>query len=124
MASQRQRFKHFGAQITHLENETVFDIEKDLATVAVVLDENVERVGTVDPTEESRVWRQRDDRVLDDGEVALEGLGVDREESVDKTKELHDSLVLAEILVSWKGSSARARRVRGREAGEPLRRKL
>jgi hypothetical protein len=51
-------------------------VEKDLAAVAVVLDENVERIGAVDPSEESRVGRERDDGVLDDREMALERLRV------------------------------------------------
>lgn len=79
----------------------MLDVEEDLATVAVVLDQHMERIRTVDPSEESRVGRERNDGVLDDGEVSLERLSVLLQERVDESKELHDSLVLSQILVSF-----------------------
>ena len=85
---------------TNLEDEPVLDVEQDLARVAIVLNEYVERVGAVDPAEKTRVGRERDDGVLDDRQVALERLWVDREERVDEPKELHDALVLPKILVA------------------------
>ena len=84
----------------HLEDESMFDVEEDLSTVSVVLDEDVQRVGTVDPTEETRVRRERNDGIFDNGEVSLERLGILLQERVDETEELHDSLVLSEILVT------------------------
>lgn len=54
----------------------MLDVEQNLPAVTVVLDEDVERVGVVDPAEETGIGRQRNDRVLDDGEVTLEGLRV------------------------------------------------
>ena len=62
----------------------MFDVEQDLAAVAVVLDENMQRVCAVDPTEQSGVGRKRDDRVLDDREVALERLRVLLKQGVDE----------------------------------------
>lgn len=85
---------------TYLEDEAMFDVEQDLAAVAVVLDENMQRVCAVDPTEQSGVGRKRDDWVLDDREVALERLRVLLKQGVDEAEELHDSLVLTKILVS------------------------
>ena len=78
----------------------MLDVEQDLATVAVILDENVQGVGAVDPAEKSRVGRERDDGVLYDREVTLKRLGVVREECVDEAEELHDPLVLPQVLVS------------------------
>ena len=70
----------------HLEDESMFDVEEDLSTISVVLDEDVERIGTVDPTEETRVRRERDDGVLDDGEMSLERFGILLQERVDETE--------------------------------------
>lgn len=78
----------------------MLDVEEDLAAVSVVLDEYVQRVGAVDPSEEPRVGRERDDGVLDNGEMSLERLRVLLQEGVDEAEELHDSLVLTEILVT------------------------
>lgn len=78
----------------------MLDVEENLSTVAVVLDEDVKRVGTVDPSEETRVGRERDNGVLDNREMALERLGILLEEGVDETEELHDPLVLTKIFVA------------------------
>lgn len=78
----------------------MLDVEQNLPAVAVVLDEDVERVGVVDPAEETGIGRERNDRVLDDREVTLEGLRVLLQQRVDETEELHDPLVLSKVLVS------------------------
>jgi hypothetical protein len=78
----------------------MLDVEQNLPAVTVVLDEDVERVGVVDPAEETGIRRERNDRVLDDREVTLEGLRVLLQQRVDETEELHDPLVLSKVLVS------------------------
>lgn len=78
----------------------MLNVEEDFAAVAVVLNENVQRVGAVDPSEESRVRRERDDGILDNREMAFERLRVLLQKRVDETEQLHDSFILAEILVT------------------------
>jgi hypothetical protein len=88
----------------HLKDESMFDVEQNLATVAVVLDQNVQRIGALDPSEQTRVWRKGNDGILDDREVTLERFRILLEKSVDETEELHDSLILSKILVTYKAN--------------------
>lgn len=92
----------------------MLDVEQDLATVAVVLDENVEGVRIVDPAEKTRVWRQGDDGVFDDREMPLERLGVLLKQRVDEPEKLHDSLVLSKILVTCTRMDSSAQSESGR----------
>jgi hypothetical protein len=78
----------------------MLDIEENLSAVAVILDEDVESIGAVDPSEKTRVGRERNDGILDDGEMTLERLRILLKKGVDETEELHDPLVLTEILVT------------------------
>ena len=70
----------------HLQNESMFDVEEDLATVSVVLDENMQRIGTVDPSEQTGIRRERNDGVFDDREMSLERFGILLEKRIDETE--------------------------------------
>lgn len=84
----------------HLKNQSMLDIEQNLSTVSVVLDKNMQRIGTIDPSQQTRVRRERNDGILDNGKMSLEGFGILLQQSIDEAKELHDTLVLSKILVS------------------------
>lgn len=72
---------------------------------SVVLDEDMQGVGVVQPANQSRVRCQRDDGVRLDHKMALERLGIFAEQSIHKPEELHDTLVLSQILVTFKKES-------------------
>lgn len=74
----------------------MFNVEENLATVAVVFDEDVERIRALHPSEESGIGREGDDRVFDDREVPLERLRIFLQERIDETEQLHNPLVLSE----------------------------
>ena len=52
------------------------------------------------PPYDARVVRQRDDRVPRNAEISLAGLSVVAKEGVDEPEELHDALVLPQVLVA------------------------
>lgn len=83
----------------------MLDVEEDFAALAVVPDEDVHGVGVRNPSDETRVGRERGDGVALDVEVTLERLRIVREERVDETEELHDTLILSKILVTWKAAT-------------------
>ena len=60
----------------------------------------MQRVVMRHPADDTRVGRQRTHRVALNVEVALGGLHVMRQQRVDEAEELHDALVLAQILVA------------------------
>ena len=66
----------------------------------VVLDETVQRVRVRHPRQQPRVGGEWDDREALDGQVAPERLRVVEEERVDEAEELHDALVLPQVLVA------------------------
>ena len=83
-----------------LLHETMFDIDKNFPGLAVPLDEHVHRIAVLYPTEETCSWRKRRNGVLLDAEMPLGALLIRAEKGIDKAEELHDSLVLSQILVS------------------------
>lgn len=87
-------------QATYLKHESVLDVEQDLSRLAVVSDKNVKCVAVLHPAQQSSVRAQGNDRVTLDVQSAFEALSIDREQGIDETVELHDSLVLTEILVT------------------------
>jgi hypothetical protein len=92
---------------TNLKDESMLDVEQDLPAISVVSDEDVEGVGILNPSDEARVWRERRDGVALNVKMALERLGVRREKGINETEELHNSLVLTKILVTWQGKGER-----------------
>jgi general stress protein YciG len=103
----------------HLQHEPVLDVEQDLARLAVLADERVQRVAVHHPADQPRVGRERHDRVLRDRErvrvrAQRGGRAVGGEELVDEAEELHHALVLPEVL----REHAQGPRRRKRRAGE------
>ena len=92
----------------HLEHEAVLDVEQDLVLLAVFLDEHVQRVAVSDPPQHACVGRQRNDGEAAQTEAALVRLGVDGQQRIDETKELHDALVLPHVLVALEQVLVRA----------------
>ena len=83
-----------------LNHQPVLDVERHrLAAVAVRLDERVQRVAGRHPRDEPGVGRERDDRVPLDAEVEARAIVGRGEERVDEAEELHDALVLPQVLV-------------------------
>lgn len=78
----------------------MLDVEQNLSTLSVVSNEDVHGVGILNPSDETRVRRERSDGVALDVKVSLETLWIVGEEGVDETEELHDSLILTKILVT------------------------
>jgi len=83
----------------HHEPEAVLHVEQHLAAVAVVADELVEGVAVGHPADDADVVAQGRHGVAPDGQVAPARLGVVGQERVDEAEELHDALVLAQVLV-------------------------
>ena len=54
----------------------MLDVEHDLLLVPIVPDEGMDSVTVRDPTNESRVWGERNHRVALDAKVAPEGLRI------------------------------------------------
>ena len=67
----------------------------------VFFDEIVQRVTVGHPSQKTRVLRKRDDWERLNTQMAFEALGVIVQKSVDKTEQLHDTLVLTNIFVSF-----------------------
>lgn len=87
-------------QATYLKHESVLNIEQDLSRLSVVSHKDVKCVAVLHPTQQSGVRAQGNDRVTLDVQSAFEALSIDREQGVDEAVELHDSLVLTEILMA------------------------
>lgn len=104
----------------------MLNVEQNLTAVAVILDEDVQRVGVIDPAEQTGIRREWDDRILDDREMALEGFRIFLQKRVDETEELHDSLVLSKVLVSCAFRPRKPSRERAYDCGQgvPLSKKL
>lgn len=68
---------------------------------SVVLDQDVQCVCVVDPSQETRVRRERNDGIGLYHEMAFECLRILAEKRVDQAEELHDPLVLPEIFVTF-----------------------
>lgn len=65
-----------------------------------MLDKLVHGVATGHPADEARVVGQRQDRVPLDAKVKPRRLALAGQESVDQTEELHDALVLPQVLAA------------------------
>ena len=72
----------------HREHVTVLDVEEDLPRLAVLLDERMKRVAARHPRDESRVGRERHDRVALDRQVLALRVAIGREQRVDEAEEL------------------------------------
>lgn len=78
----------------------MLNIEKNLSRFSIVLDENVHGVRILNPSNETRVRRQRGNRVTLDMEMTFETFRVMGQKGVDKTEKLHDPFILTKILVT------------------------
>ena len=96
LVHERQMFV-IGSQALH---DLVLNIEQDFLLLSVILDELVQSVRVGHPTDQARVCRQRNDSKPLDGQIAPERLGVAQKKRVDQTEELHDPLVLSQVLVA------------------------
>ena len=83
-----------------LHDDLVLEVERELLLVAVLLDERVQRVAVEQPLEQPAVLRERYDAVALDGEVASRRLVVAQQQVVHQAEDLHDALVLAQVLVA------------------------
>ena len=66
----------------------------------MLLDQDVQRVRVLHPSDQPRVLTERNDGVPSDLQVFLVGLRVDRQERIDQSKQLHDTLILTNVLMT------------------------
>ena len=78
----------------------MLDVGADVVVEAVLADHLLQSIRVVHPPDQPRVRGYRDDRLAGDGEIFALGLGVVLQKPVHQLKQLHNSLVLAQILVA------------------------
>lgn len=78
----------------------MFNIHQDFPLVSVLFDENVNGVAVGDPTEQTGTRGKRSYRKSLDAEMSLGGFVIIIKKSVDQTEQLHDTLVLSQVLVA------------------------
>jgi hypothetical protein len=57
-------------------------------------------VAVWDPSDQSRILTKGNNRIASDAQVFLTCLGVDCQQSVDQSKQLHHSLILSNVFVT------------------------
>lgn len=68
--------------MAHLLHEAVLDVDQDLARLSVALDEHVQRVTMLDPSEQTGAGRQGRDGICLDAEMPLGTLLVGGEQRI------------------------------------------
>lgn len=86
--------------MTHLLHEPVLNVHQNLPRLSIPLDEHVQGIAVRHPSDQTRSRGKRRDRVLLHTEVTLGAFLIGCEECVDQSEELHNSLILSEILVA------------------------
>mmetsp|Transcript_30070 Transcript_30070/g.97887 ORF Transcript_30070/g.97887 Transcript_30070/m.97887 type:complete len:305 (+) Transcript_30070:3296-4210(+) len=84
----------------HLQHEPVLDVERDFARLPVVADERVQRVAVGNPANEAGIGRERHNRISTDRQSSLSGVRVVSEQVVHQPEQLHDALILPQVLVT------------------------
>lgn len=79
----------------------MLNIHQDFPLVSVLFNENVNGVTVGNPTEQTGTRGKRSYRKSLDAEMSLGGFVVIFKKSVDQTEELHDTLILSQVLVAY-----------------------
>ena len=91
----------------HLQHDTMFDIEQDLSAVAIFPNKHVQSVTVRHEPEKTRLSTKRDRRIALDVEMSLSRLNVVRQQSIAETEQLHNTLILTDILVTFENMGMR-----------------
>ena len=70
--------------LTEAVHQSVVDVWDDLVFFAMLLDQHVQRVAVVHPTNETSVLAEWNDRIASDREIFLGCLRVDRQQCIDE----------------------------------------
>ena len=83
-----------------LHHQPVLQIQQHLPRLPVIPDQRVQRVRARDPPHNSAVVTQRSHRVPLNAQIVSVRSPVLRKQSVHESKQLHDPLILPQVLVS------------------------
>jgi hypothetical protein len=63
---------NISALATDLKHQAIFDVEKNLAALAIIPDQDVQGVAILHPAQQTGIGSQRDDRISLDMQASLE----------------------------------------------------
>jgi hypothetical protein len=70
----------------YLDHHSILNVEHDLASLAVIANQNVQSIDVLHPAQEASIWSQWYDRISLKVQPPLEAWSVDGQKGVDKTK--------------------------------------
>lgn len=82
-------------------NNPVLQIEQQALLLAILFDKRMQRVAIEQPLEQTAVLRERYHTVALNGQITPRCLVILEQQVVDEAEDLHDTLVLAQVLVAF-----------------------
>ena len=79
----------------------MFNVQKNFPRFSILPHQCMQGIAMRDPSNQTRVGRERDDRVPLNREIPLPCFIVIENDVVDETKQLHNPLILSEILMTF-----------------------